>query len=703
MGLLGSKDEKKEKRSLYGNVPGSKTKINAIDLWKRVIIDKIRGNDSSYPLIRDYNIYTNGSATMSGKSRIAFYYTIDGYPSNVPIDFREKVRMIAKGVKVAFISTFEPTKIEWESAQMKSKMKTWKTMDEEADEVNSYNYMQNISSMDSLERRRSSLVYLADADKRRSRNLFKYRTLMVVTGVRGEGFDKAIFEITDFCRTQGITITRVDSDVAKYLKAFSPFTMELDGSVLKDVGANTITDEQLARFSNYSQGKIGRNGIIFGTDIFSGYNVYKQLKKKETDAENILITAETGGGKSYLLKALLTQIIALPEYNGTINDIEGFEYIPFGNFVANSDKVVILNMAEGQGCYYDPFEIFLTGDENLDADMFSYSKSFTNSIMCVCVGEKLLSSSVWAQKIINNAIAKAYNDIGVSENDPSTWIKTQGRDLFYVYSKFKELYDEYFELKESNIDDLPLYDRYKLNDGYIDALDKVVANLSEYFEPLEHGGIRSNVFKQKVSLGDIVDAKLVINSFGMAGKSGDTVDKTQMALTQLSAANISYIRSVFSKAKGRYNFKVWEEFQRWGQFPGSATTIKTAITGGRKLGDVNFIVTNNVKELLDDDKFAIFDNITSFAIGAIASSLTRERICRQLSVQQLQGELDSLVTKNGDSSSYEDDGSNSQTKSIYDKAFLVHLDKSVTTILKMYLPKHIADSDIFKTGVNING
>lgn len=123
----------------------------------------------------------------------------------------------------------------------------------------------------------------------------------------------------------------------------------------------------------------------------------------------------------------------------------------------------------------------------------------------------------------------------------------------------------------------------------------------------------------------------------------------------------------------------------------------------RKLGDINFIVTNNVKELLDDDRSAIFDNITSFLVGAISSADTRERICKQLSVPQLQGELDSLVTKKGDSSSYEDVGTGQQTMSIYDKAFLAQLDKSVTTILKMNLPKHIADSDIFKTGVNING
>lgn len=695
-------DSIKEKISFYGNVKGSDTRIKPWDLWKRVIIDKIRGNDSSYPLIRNYNFYTNGSAIMSGKNRISYIYTLDGYPASVPIDYRERIRVLARGAKVAFISTFEPTVIDWNGAQMKSKLKTWKTMDEDADEVTSYNYVENVDSMDSIERRKASLIYLADADKRRSRSLFKYRTLMIIAGVRGESFDKAIDEINDYCKSTGIKVTRVESQVSDYLKAFSPFTMELGNNILKQVGSNTLTDEEIARFSSYSQGKIGKHGIIFGTDIFSGYNVYKILKKKDTDAENILVTAETGGGKSCLLKSIVVQIIALPEYNGTINDIEGFEYIPMGNFCANRDKVVILNMAEGQGCYYDPYEIVLTGNEDLDKNMFSLSKSFTNSIMCVCVGAKLLEENVWVQKIINNAIAKSYTDLGVVESNVSTWSRTSGKDLFYVYSKFKDLYTECLSLKNKDIDSLPLYDRYKMNPEYLDALDKVVANLSEYFEPLEHGGIRSDVFKKKVSLSDIATAKLVINSFGMAGKSADTIDKTQMALTQLSAANISYLRSIFSKAQGKFNFKVWEEFQRWGQFPGSATTIKTAITGGRKLGDINFIVTNNVKELLDDDRFAIFDNITSFLVGAISSADTRERICKQLSVPQLQGDLDSLVTKKGDSSSYEDVSADQQTMSIYDKAFLAQLDKSVTTILKMNLPKHIADSDIFKTGVNIN-
>ena len=687
---------------IYGSLEDSDLKIKCTKLWRQYILDHLRLNNSNYPKMRDYNFYSNGSATMSGKDRINFYYTIDGYPTQIPIDFKDNIRREARdGVRISFISTFEPTRIDWNSPQMISKIRTWRSIEEEREGVDEFNYYSQIATMDSMTRRKNSLVYLSDADIRRKRNLFKYRTMMIISGNRGENFDKTVFEVNDYCKKVGIVITRVETSVVEFLRAFSPFSMELTSDILKQVGSNTIPDEQIARFSSYDQGKIGRGRVMFGTDIFSGFSVYKEFKKNDTDAENVLITAETGGGKSFFLKVLLLQLLAMREYNGTINDIEGFEYIPMAGFMANHDSVVILNMAEGQGCYYDPFEITTTGTPSLDEDIFTFCKSFTNSYFRVLIGSKLALENEWGQKIINNAISKAYSDLRVVDTDPSTWSRTKGYGLFYVYDKFKDLYKECLELrKRGESEELELYERYKLNPGYLDTLDKVVAKLSEYFEPFDKGGIRSDVFRIKVSLSDIVNAKLVINSFGMAGKSADSVDQTQMALSQLSAANISHIRSIFSKAQGKFNFKVWEEFQRWGAFPDSANTIKTAITGGRKLGDVNFIVTNNVKELLDDDKFAIFDNITSFAIGAIASSNTRERLCKELSVPMLLPELNALVTKKGNTESFESDSSLS---SLYDKAFLVQLDKSVTTIAKMILPKHIADSDIFKTGVSLEG
>lgn len=677
-------------------------KIGCIELWRRYILNTLKKDNSMYPPLRSYNYYSNGNATMSGKNLITYYYTLDGYPSQLPIDFKDGIRQVClNGVKVSFISSFEPTKIDWDSPQMKSKIKTWRTIEKETGVIDEYNYRENINLSDSVERRKLSLTYLSDAEVRRQRNLFKYRTMMIVAGSRGEKFDKTIEKISTYCKNIGIKITRVDKRLFDFLRAFSPFSVELSSDVLKECGNNTLPDEQLARFSTYDQGKIGDEGLNFGTDIYSGFPVYKVVKRRSTDTENILITAETGGGKSYFIKYLLFQLLAHKNIRATIQDIEGFEYIPFAGFFANAENVVILNMAEGSGAYYDPFEIVLTGNKKIDKDMFGLCKSTTMSIFRVLIGVDLYENNDWGKNIIGNAVTRAYTDLGVIRTKMSTWAKSRGYDLFYVYNKLKVLYQECLDLRKNySIEELELNQRYKANDSYIDTMDRIIAKLSEYFEPFENGGIHADVFAEKIELRKIVDAKIVLCSFGLAGKSPDSIDSTQLALAQMSAANISHVRSMFAKSSGRYEVKLWEEFQRWGTIKGSEAIIKTAITGGRKLGDINFIITNNVKDLLDNDRFAIFDNISSFLIGAIDNSDTRERIVTRLSVPLLKPDLDSLVTKKGNTESFK---SNESTVSMYDKAFLVRLDKSIATIAKVQLPSHIADSAIFRTGIDLEG
>lgn len=680
-------------RQLRGLGDTSDTKIGCFELWKRTFLDSRMKNDSNYPKLRDYNIYTNNSALFSGKDNISYFYTIDGYPKELYIDFRKALRLEARGnTKVSFINLFEGTKIDWNSAQIRSKLRTWKIIDEDTEDVSEFNMRENINTLDNNVWRKQSLMYLSDAEIRRRRNLFVYRSMLIISGKRGSDFDTTVENIIEYCSNSGISLTRVEGELGDFLRVFSPFSLESNGNILSKVGNTTITDELLARLSSYDQGKVGNRGQYWGTDIYSGFPVFKVTKKNSVDAENILITGETGSGKSFFLKGLLLQFLGDSMFTGTINDIEGFEYLPIGGFLANNDSVVVLNMAEGQGKYYDPVEIVLTGDDNLDRNMFSFSKSYTIAVLKTLVGKKVVEDNEWTSVIINNAVSKTYASKGISL-DKSTWSNSKGLTLFDVYDNAKKLYSEVVD--GISDDDNDLIQKYKDNTGYRDALDLVIAKLSVYFEPLDRGGTRSDVFQDKVSLEDIKNAKLVICSFGMAGKSPDMVDPIQMALSQLSAANVSYLRSLFSQAQGKYNFKVWEEFQRWGSFPDSEKTITTALTGGRKLGDVNLIVTNKVQELLDSDRFGIFGNTTSFAIGSIDDDKTRRQLCERLSIPLLKSDLDNLVTKKGNNESF---ASDEEVPSKYDKAFLIRLDKSVSTISKMILPDHIAKSTLFRTG-----
>lgn len=681
-------------RQLKGFADNSDTKIGCFDLWKRVFLDSQMKDISTYSKYRDHNLYSSGNALFSGRDMVTFFYTIDGYPKELDIDFRKALRQDATGqTKVSFISVLENTEIDWGSAQIRSKLRTWKSIDEDSENtVDEFNYRENINLMDMNVWRKQSLLYLSDADIRRKRNLFKFRTMMIISGVRGEEFDTSVRNILRSCKSYGVSVTRISKDLGEYLKAFSPFSLEIGNKVMGRVGNTTLTDELLARFSSYEQGKVGKRGQYWGIDIYSGYAVFKEVKKNSVDAENVLVTGETGSGKSFFMKGLLLPLLADPRFTGTINDIEGFEYIPLASYVAQDNKVILLNMAEGQGKYYDPVEIVLTGDEELDRNMFSFSKSYIIAVLKTLVGKDVVEENKWVSVIINNAVSKTYAKYGIT-SDMSTWGNSKGLTLFDVYANAKSLYTEVLENKVNVNSDIS--QNYKYNPGYRDALDLVIAKLSAYFETLENGGTRSEVFKEKVSLNDIKDAKLVVCSFGMAGKSPDMVDPIQMALTQLSAANISFLRSLFAQSRGKYNFKVWEEFQRWGQFPDSEKTIITALTGGRKLGDVNYIVTNKVQELLDSDKFGIFGNTTSFAIGAIDDSKTRQELCERLSMPLLKPDLDKLVTQKGDNESF---AGNEEMTSRYDKAFLVRLDKSVTTLTRMELPNEVAKSKIFRTG-----
>ena len=155
---------------------------------------------------------------------------------------------------------------------------------------------------------------------------------------------------------------------------------------------------------------------------------------------------------------------------------------------------------------------------------------------------------------------------------------------------------------------------------------------------------------------------------------------------------------MFAKAKGKFNFKIWEEFQRWGSMEGSASIINSAITGGRKNGDVNVVITNKVSEMLGSkDRFGIFENTTSFALGAIGDATVRENLCKALSIEDIAFELDKLAIKQKRVSENEDINTFS---SIYDKGFLVKLDKSVISLVRMELPDELAGSDIFRTGID---
>lgn len=612
------------------------------------------------------------------KDNISFYYTVGKLPREIYVDWKERLRSECKsGVKVTFIDNIRRHYIAWESPQMQSRLRILRQVRDEQDDkdVDAYNMHKNIKDITKQRWIEDSLLYLSEADKTRGRSLFKSTQFMIISGQRGDDFDDSVKLIEEYAKHIGLTLNRIMYEIPDILEFYSPFNHNINRNVVDSSPSYVLTDEILARFNTYTQGTLGVSGVYFGTDIYSKFPVLKKVKPKEDTAENWLITAETGGGKSFFVKALILQLLA-QNYNGTIMDIEGFEYIPMANFLSHNSNVQVINMGEGNGKYFDPMEIAQeTGIEDIDRDAKQMSINFTLSIFKVLLG-RTYEENLLMGTVLDDAVTETYKDAGVTENRES-WYKSRDLTLFDVYETLTRL------------------ERFRDDEDYTRTVKMAIAVLGKYFE---EDGTRSAMFKNRIRVAEIVDADLVICSFGMAGKSPQSIDEVQLALMQLSAAQLSHQRSIFSKSRGRFNFKLWEEFQRWGKFPDSDKTLGVALTGGRKLGDVNIIITNVVKELLDDDRFGVFGNITSFLAGAIGDEKVRYEFCDRLSIPKMKGEMDLLSSVKKDDD--ELDGV-SRSESLYTHAFLCGLDRSKYGIVKMLIPSDISRSLIFKTGVDV--
>lgn len=152
-----------------------------------------------------------------------------------------------------------------------------------------------------------------------------------------------------------------------------------------------------------------------------------------------------------------------------------------------------------------------------------------------------------------------------------------------------------------------------------------------------------------------------------------------------------------------FNVKVWEEFQRWQSLEGSDSIVSNAMTGGRKRGDVNFIITNDLASMLDpNDELSkkLRQNIQNMAIGRIKDRGVRSDFCKMFDLQDCQLALDRIAKAH-----ISDEGKKGQNSGVgnrYRHSFCVVLDSGKKAIAKVMLPQSIAQSSLFRTGVDIS-
>ena len=668
-----------------------------LDMYDMILANLIAGKSIIEPSVHlDNSQVAIGFSNISSETQLSKYFCINAFSDYVPEKIFDAIRnrCMNSGIKINFYTYSYPYKINRDSADMRNKMSIWENYSREhSSSVRVFQYRNDINEAKARERIITSTKYLNESELIHKRSLARVAFIIEVTANRDEdsliNMTESIRALNEYCNTSGIKIKELRVNMIDWIRAISPFSLNANKETDYKLAKKVMTDDNLANFGSYKQGKVGLKGIPLGIDIKSYSVVLRMFKDNPDKAENWLVTAETGGGKSMWMKSLLPYFFAAG-YTICVMDYEGDEYTNFANFArqCNPDDVKVVSMGKGSAVYFDPCAIpDLTGDDTVDSDLKENAISFITAIFRIIVKGSDDDFTTEERKILTTAIQRMYDSALVTD-EPETWKRSKSLRLHDVYKEVKDMV-----ITKEFIDDADDNAKHKAAQAILDAS-------SVYFED---GEANSYMFKQPMSADELYKAKLVVFSFGMRGVSDSATDPTMLALKQLSVAYVNINISNHCKyVKHCFNVKVWEEFQRWGQTRGSAETIANAITGGRKRGDVNFILTNDLAALLSETNelsSRLTDNIQNYVVGKIKNKKTRDKFCETFDLQDVEVALDTIAKASTVTKQIGKKLTGTQNK--YQNSFCVILDDGNKAIVKSMLPDAILKSSLFKTGVQI--
>ena len=697
LGLVGlGKDKKQSKR---GEERKAKLK-EKIDMYDMIIANLIAGKAIIEPSKRlNGTQIAVGFSNIASETQISKYFVIRQLPDYLQPRLIDLIRnrCISKGVKINFFFYANPYKINWDSAEMRNKMDIWRKYSAETSGSTSvFDYRNKRDGSLSRDRIIMSTKYLNEAELDHKRSLLRVAFVIEVTAHRDEdsiiNMIETIHNLKGLCSQYDIKLRELRVNMIDWIQSLSIFSLKSIKGVDSKISRKILTDDILANFNSYKQGRVGKFGISLGIDIMSNVPVLHKLKADPDAPENWIIAAETGGGKSYFIKALLTYLLA-DGFVITVMDYEGDEYSNLAAYIraGNPDDVRVVSMGKGSTTYFDPMPIpDLTGDAEIDDELKETAGNYILAHFRIIVSGLEGVLTQWEERIISTAMARVYDSAGVT-SDKTTWHRSKGLRLHMIYSEIKDMVEgkELVDYDSENV-------RHK-------AALKIVESASIYFE---EGEIKSGTFKNPMAADELYKAQFILFSFGMRGAGNTIVDQTMLALKQLSVACISTQVSNYCKyIKHCFNVKVWEEYNRWGDAKGSADIIINAMTGGRKRGDVNFLLTNNLAAILDENNpvaSGIRVNVQNMAIGRIKDKPTRKKFCETYDLSDSETVIHKIAKAYSDEDGVANNNhSNTSGGNKYRYGFCLVLDTGKKAVVRVKLPPSLTKSNIFKTGVLI--
>ena len=226
------------KKSLSGAKKSRKgTKL---DMYDMIIANLYSGSSIVEPdTDLDKTHIDIGFSNITSEKYIIKYFMINSLPDWLAPNVLDKIRMacLKKGVRINYYIYGEPHKINWDSPEMKNRMRTWRRYAQEGKGGDVFDYRNRRDEELARHRIVESTSYLNVSELDNKRELLKVSLMVEVAGLRDDesiaNMGDSVRLLKDMCARNEIGLLEIRVNMIDWLQQLGIFSLQRINALLK--------------------------------------------------------------------------------------------------------------------------------------------------------------------------------------------------------------------------------------------------------------------------------------------------------------------------------------------------------------------------------------------------------------------------------------------------------------------------------------
>lgn len=595
------------------------------------------------------------------------------FKGNVKSDIRDLCSLNYRDVEVNFLDYFTPLKIPKGNENLKNEF------NRAVEDLNSYeeqfNNLNKAKKTNGAKLKGKSGYYTLDkalvenyrdkvesfdyAFNCKSKFFLGYYHIEVVANEK-DRLETCMIDIENYLIKNRIEHNILTGELSNYLSNFSPSglrTLQKTQSIAQIVS----TENMASQITFYEKGVIESLGNYSGTDVNNNAPIFINFTIS-TDAQVILVSAITGGGKTYFVINQLQGHLCYYDRHVCIMDYKGFEYTP----MLEKYKGIEIKMKDGFVNILDISKLVeeLPGlPDKMYKTMFDEAIEGTVDLLLEMSSVSNKESREDLRAYIKEAINKKYSSMGVRREDTYTYADSKG----ITYAHIVDMLLEFSRQPSVSVEDSKL-------------LKLASKRMDEFTD-----SSKSDLMQNEIDFAEVLKNRLVIFNFERNTKDAkfSVVDGLRIHMMRF----IINKKTAYLKFLKMYLVVVYEELQRAGTESGNGimSGLNSDVTGGRSDGKIIYMCANSLNFLLqkNEDAQAIAANIKTIALGYIESK-EYLHFKELVNIEIIEKDVEKIMSD----------------KQKYEKCFAIKVDTGAVFdkyLVKVQLPTEATESDMFKS------